>query len=409
MSVSITKQFGSIMIIVGTEIGAGVLALPIITAKLGFLFGSLVMIGAWLLMTYTAVLVADINLKMEPGTSFGKMAKNTLGRPGEIISWVSFLLLLYAVSVAYISAAASAFNQLFPSIPQHWFSLIFVVVLGGFVLKGVSTVDIFNRFLSSLMLIVFLLVCFVFWGYINLSNLLVTEGNLGLFALSVPVIVTSFTSHLIIPSLRNYLESDPKVIFRTLIIGSTIPLVLYMLWEFSMLGAVPLYGPSSFTSNIFAHKSITNSNVGDVLMLLEAKVNASFSLVVVNAFTDLAVMTSYLGVSMSLYHFIFDGFSLASMSNRVVRSGVGAALTFLLPLLIVLLYPNLFIRALGYVGSCVSILLIVLPVLMVNKLHQRGEKLNYRLSSVKFIRWMALITGLLVIFAEILSHFISLA
>ena len=100
--VSISKQFGSIMLIIGTEVGAGILALPIITAKLGFITGSFIMVCAWLIMTYTAILIADIAISMPVGTSFASMAKKILGRWGSVIAWIAFLMLMYTISVAYI-------------------------------------------------------------------------------------------------------------------------------------------------------------------------------------------------------------------------------------------------------------------------------------------------------------------
>ncbi|MDE4994658.1 amino acid transporter, partial [Francisella tularensis subsp. holarctica] len=47
------KILGSIMIIVGTIIGGGILALPIITAKLGVVIGSILILVVWSIMTYT--------------------------------------------------------------------------------------------------------------------------------------------------------------------------------------------------------------------------------------------------------------------------------------------------------------------------------------------------------------------
>ena len=77
---SFTKVFGCIMIIVGTMIGAGILALPIITAKLGFLVGSLLIIIVWTIMTYTAVVISDISCSMPYGSSFKTIAEKYLGK-----------------------------------------------------------------------------------------------------------------------------------------------------------------------------------------------------------------------------------------------------------------------------------------------------------------------------------------
>ena len=45
------------LIVAGTTIGAGMLALPIASAGLGFNTAMVLIVGCWLLMTYTALLM----------------------------------------------------------------------------------------------------------------------------------------------------------------------------------------------------------------------------------------------------------------------------------------------------------------------------------------------------------------
>ena len=62
------KILGSILLIVGTSIGAGMLALPVATAALGFT-GSLIMLfSCWFVMTTSAFLLLEVNLAMPPVT-----------------------------------------------------------------------------------------------------------------------------------------------------------------------------------------------------------------------------------------------------------------------------------------------------------------------------------------------------
>ncbi len=400
MAVSIRKQIGSTMIVVGTEIGAGVLALPILTAKLGFLFSIILMVISWITMTYSALLVADINLTMPEGTSFGKMSRNLLGRPGEVVSWLSFLFLLYAIIVAYISAASSAFSFLLPMLNQQWFAVIFVSVLGFCVLKGIGAVDVINRYLLSVKLVFFLLVCLTFFAYIHPVNLLASNLNQGIILLALPVIISSFTSHIIVPSLRTYLESDAKALFRVLVIGSTIPLILYVLWEVCLLGTIPLTGPHSFMEAVFAHKSVTEANIADILAVVSNKINSPYVRFSINAFSDISVMTSFLGVAMSLYHFLIDSIGLRNKSN-LYKISVAGTLTLVIPLVIVLLNPNLFVRVMGYVGVSIAVLVIIMPVLMVRKLCAKNIQLHYRISSMKIMWFIIFLVGCLVIVFEL--------
>lgn len=88
---SLIKILGSIMIIVGTMIGGGILALPIITAKLGFVIGSILIFIVWSIMTYTAVAISDISCSMHYGSSFKTIAEKHLGKPGGVVASIVFL------------------------------------------------------------------------------------------------------------------------------------------------------------------------------------------------------------------------------------------------------------------------------------------------------------------------------
>ena len=391
------------MIVTGIEIGAGILALPIITAKLGFFISSIVMIVAWCVMTYTALLIADISLSMPRGSSFASIAKRTFGLPGIVITWVSFLLLMYSISVAYISGAASAFNSLLSSVSQGAWSLIFVVVFGAIVVVGTSAVDVINRILLSIKLIFLVLVCLIFLNYVDLSNLAVSPIDLvPTLLIAIPIIITSFTSHIIVPTLSDYLNQDAKALFRVIFIGSLIPLILYFLWLIAVLGVLPLHGPISFISSIFNHMSIEEANVGNILHALTERITTSTGNVSMNIFTDISVMTSYLGVSLALYHFNVDSYRLNRLPVQF-KLLVAIILTFIIPLLVNLLYPNLFISAIGYVGVCIAILLLIMPAVIAYKLNKSGHVFHYKISQVRLLWLISFLAGL----AIIVIHFLS--
>ncbi|WP_116963523.1 amino acid permease [Fastidiosibacter lacustris] len=398
---SLVKQLGCTMIVTGTEIGAGILALPIITAKFGFLVSSVVMLIAWCIMTYTALLLADISLSMPKGASFASIAKHALGLPGVVVTWISFLLLMYCISIAYISGASSAFHALLPNISQNAWALIFVVIFGTIVVIGTSAVDIINRVLLTTKLVFLLLVCITFLHYIEIRNLLVSPIDLTptLF-IAIPIIITSFTSHIIIPTLTEYLDKDVKALFRVIFIGSIIPLFLYFLWLISVLGVLPLHGSVSFMSSIFDHVSISSANVGDVLNALKEKITNSSANISMNIFTDISVITSYLGVSLALYHFNVDSYRLNRLPTQF-KLLTAVILTFIIPLLVNLLDPNLFISAIGYVGVFIAVLLLMMPAVIAFKLTQSGYHFHYKISQFRFL-WIA---SFLVGIAIIVIHF----
>jgi tyrosine-specific transport protein len=397
-NVSINRQVGSILVVIGTEVGAGILALPILIAHMGFPLGCLVMFIVWALMTYTALLVCEANLACEDGVSFAGMANSLLGTTGQVVVWVSFMLLLYMIMTAYISAAQSAFDSIL-HVGAGVVSLLFVVILGSTVMMGTGMVDLVNRVLLGLKLLLLLFVCFILLPNVHAAQLLPTFFNTKILIVAVPVFVTSFVSHLVIPSLRTYLHSNAKVMARVILIGSAIPLILYLIWVIGILGVIPYFGANSFAT-LFATTNAHDANVGDILNLMKVNLNNSLFYAPVLLFSNISVTTSFLGVSLALYHFVLDGFKLKRLPV-LQKNIVGLFLTFVIPLLIVWFLPNVFLKALGYVGLCCSVLLVIIPVFMIRRLKQQGHQFKIYATNNNTLLNIALIMGILVVLIQL--------
>ena len=399
---SFVKILGCIMIIVGTMIGAGILALPIITAKLGFLVGSLLIIIVWTIMTYTAVIISDISCSMPYGSSFKTIAEKYLGKAGGIVATISFLLLMYFISTAYISAAASSLSTTFPTISENISSLVFVAIFGSIVILGTRFVDYANRFFISLKIIVLMILCVVFNKYIEIPNLLASPVNLGASLLvSIPVFTTSFTSHIIVPALSDYLGKNARDMKKIIIIGSIIPLILYIIWIVTILGVLPLHGPVSFMGSIFNHIPVDQANIGDILTTIGQKVRTPTTDIVLHIFTYVAIMTSFLSVNLSLFHFNIDTYNLDKL-KKIPSYLIATVLTFAIPLIINQLDPNIFIYAMTCVGLSIAVLLMIMPGLMAFKINSLGEEsFNYKISSYKSLWALSILSGIVVILCVI--------
>ena len=54
------KTFGSALIIAGTTIGAGMLAMPLTSAGIGFGYTVLLLVGLWALLVYSGLLFVEV-------------------------------------------------------------------------------------------------------------------------------------------------------------------------------------------------------------------------------------------------------------------------------------------------------------------------------------------------------------
>lgn len=358
----IDNYIGGILLVAGTTIGAGMLALPVTTAFMGFVPSVFVFLICWLVMLATALFFLDANFAVKGEINLISIVHKTLGTWGKVVAWIVYLLLLYALTAAYIAASAPLFSSAFKVVTGYelpnWlapFSL--PVVFGFFVYLGIAGVDIINRLLMvGLFVAYFFLVGFL-PEHIEVQLLMHSDWKSALIAF--PVVITSFGYHIIIPSLTNYMKHDKKHLRRCLIIGSLLPLAIYLLWQVMIIGVVPLEGTSGLIEAWSKGVSSTDP--------LAKIVNNRWIVTGAHFFSFFAIVTSFLGVTLSLSDFLTDGFKIKkTWEGRLLA----CAMTFIPPLVFVFSYQRGFIVALEYAGAFVAILLIFLPAMMVWKLEK---------------------------------------
>lgn len=375
-----TKIFGGVLLIVGTSIGAGMLALPIATASSGFISSTLLLIACWVLMTFSAFLLLEVTLWLPPRTNMISMARATLGKPGEWLAWVSYILLLYALLAAYISGGSALFDGLASMLHLHFpaamDAILFVLLFGYIVYRGIKPVDYVNRYLMATKLSSLLLIIVFTIPYLDHHKL--TEGNPLCLISTVTVMITSFGFAPLIPSLRSYFDSDVQKLKLAILMGSLIPLVCYILWELVILGALPREDNKGLI-----HLMQTGGSASELVQSLSYFLKNTSITSIAHVFTVICVLTSFLSVSLGLSDFLADGI-------KVEKKGKGNwiifALTFLPSLILVLFYPGIFVKALSYAGVFAVILIVLLPALMIwsGRYYKRLAVGRYQVRGGKF-------------------------
>ncbi len=250
-----SRLLGGILLVAGTTIGAGMLALPISTGLSGFFPSFAIFFISWFFMTYTAFLILEVNLCLREGTNIVSMAERTLGTSWKYISSITYMLLLYALTTAYIDGFSIILKESLLSLTgfdmPRWMSpLPIVFILGYFIYAGIRSVDFLNRFLMIGLVLTFLLIVAFTPEHVNTCLLLHVDWDNTLITLAL--VMTSFGYHVIIPSLSTYMHHDIKQLKMAILIGSSIPLLVYLMWEFIILGIVPLEGNHGIISTLRA-------------------------------------------------------------------------------------------------------------------------------------------------------------
>lgn len=358
ISVFNSKLIGGILLIVGTSIGGGMLALPVSTAEVGFTNSLFFLVFCWLVMTAGALLVLEVNLRLPAGSNMISMAKSTLGIPGQIIAWVTYLFLLYTLLSAYISGGSDVFNALLNKahipLPTGLTSIIFTALFSFIVYKGIRSVDYVNRGLMFGKLGIYALLLIIISPHVSLAGL--SGGTARAFTGTLMVLVTSFGFASIVPSLRDYFEDDIHTLRRVILWGSLIPLFCYIAWDAVIMGVVARDGEQGLMALMDSEHATSGLTEALSQSVQNPWISGFFGF-----FTSICMVTAFLGVSLGLFDFLADGLGLKKSGQQGKYT---LALTFIPPLAIVLFNPGIYLHALSYAGVCCVILLLLLPALM---------------------------------------------
>ena len=362
-----SRTLGCTLLIAGTTIGAGMLALPLAASSLGGPATLLLMVILWALMAYTAMLQVEASLTTGH-THLHQLADHLLGPWGKRIAAFCVLMLFYSLAAAYISGGSSLLAQAVQdegfALSQERAAWIFTLLFGGLVCVGTRSVDYINRLMFATKLVIMVAVLAMLLPRTEGQHLLAMPLEQGLLLAGLPVIFTSFGFHGSIPSVMLYLGRDPRQLRRVFVWGSALPLILYVLWQVAILG---LLGQQSLLASGGALDGLLAS-VGQVIDW------GAFSQAM-HLFADLALATSFLGVTLGLFDFMAKALDRKESAAGRAQTGL---ITFVPPLLFALYFPQGFIMALGYAAIALAVLAVLLPVALVWQARKVPEQGGYR-------------------------------
>jgi tyrosine-specific transport protein len=358
------KVLSGALLVTGTAIGAGMLALPVATCLGGFFPSAVVYLFSWLFMAATGLLFLEICLWLPQDANLVSMAGHLLGRTGKLLSWLLYIFLFYSLTIAYI-AGGGGFIQ---SVTQGWTTssqamIAFTVIFGSFVYFGAKIVDRINMILMVGLVVSYCVFVFLGWSKINISFL--KGGALSQALLAIPIIFTSFSYQGIVPSLTAYLKRDAKKVRLAILIGTTAPFFIYLLWQFLILGIVPLEGEDG----LLQAKMNGQTAVYPLRSFVDSSAESIY--IIGQAFAFFALTTSFLGVTLGLMDFLADGLK---KKKEGMNTFILCLLVFIPPLLIALANPGIFLNALGLAGGIgCALLLGLMPIVMAWKGRYRRD------------------------------------
>ncbi|MFA0014267.1 amino acid permease [Vibrio lentus] len=344
-------MMGSSLIIAGTALGAGMLAIPMVLAQFGLLYGTLLMVLICFGTTYAALLLLEATIKAGGGLGLNSIARKTLGKQGQLITNGLLYALLICLLMAYILGAGDLLSKLLSNfgveITAATSQITFTLLAGAVVASGTGVIDKLNRALFFVMLASLFATMVFLAPSMTQENLMqvTSHEHVDLIKTSA-ILFTSFGFMVVIPTLVSYNhEATDKQLRNMVIVGSLIPLVCYLCWLFAVVG------------NLSEEQFRSFKNVSDLMAAFEAQ--SPWVGNVLSTFTGLALLTSFFGVAMALFNQNRD------MFNQ--NTAVTYCISFILPLASSLLAADKFLQVLNYAGIILVFLAVFVPLVMVHK------------------------------------------
>ncbi len=330
-------------LVTGNLIGAGILGLPINTGLTGFIPSLVIMLIVAAAMFFSAYVLGQEACE-EKISSFNlpSFYEKYLGQAGKWIATAANLVILYGLLTAYISGASAITGELLKSImPPFLIMLINAAIMTGITIGGIELVKKCNALLMILMWGAFLLISGMAEKEIQISRYFHFHWTYALA--TVPIMVTSFHFHNIIPDICKDMKWQLKNILVAMGIGMVIGFFMNFLWMQVGIGALPLEGANSIDS------AFTNNQPATIP--LSAVLGSKLFSVSAMLFALVAITTSFIANGTGIMGFINDILCNSIKVGEGTRKGLIPALAFLPPLLIAFTWPDIFLKAINIAGG----------------------------------------------------------
>lgn len=396
------RVFGSTLIIAGTAVGAGMLAMPLTSAQMGFGMTFLLLATLWVLLTFTALLYAEVHQYSPNDAGIAGITEQYFGLTGKLI--VNFILLffMYAVLTAYITGSGDLLFNLIPKSldldpekARKIAALSFAIIFGIIVTIGIALSDITNRLFFGLKVLSFIVLLYFLFGKFSISNLQYPPTNNLLLFSALPIFFMTFGFHICTPTINEYLQGDNQKLRLACIFGSTGIFIIYIIWQLATHGVLQ-------QSELVAILN-QDPSLNGLIHAFEVTTGSKTISEIVRVFSVLALTTSYIGVSLGLSNAVKDLLSHFNMRKNNLMIG---AITFIPPIIVGFTYPNIFLSAFSFAGVIFAFIGVILPVLLVfraRKLNPEGRRV--RGGNISLIIALLFAVGIIIIgsFPELLN------
>ena len=344
-----------VSLIVGANIGAGILSLAFGAKNAGWPVLVFWVIVAGIFTTISMLYVAETTLRTKKDYQLSGLAEKYVGKLGSWLMFLSVTVNSIGALIAYTAGSGSILAEFF-NIPPTLGSIIFFIPAIIVIWFGLKATGVAEKFitLGMLALIVILIAASIIGPGLKSEFLLYSNWKFAIPVFSLTIF--AFLAQYTVPELaRGYDKDEIKKLPRAIILGMTITAVLLILVPMAALG---LTGPDDVT---------------EVVTIAWAGALGQWAFFTANGFALLAMMTSFWAIGQSFLTNIVDKFKFPSEWDIKYRL---ISLAFVVVPPFVLAYSGLvgFVDAISIAGAFAGVIMAVIPVMMINKARKVNEQ-----------------------------------
>ena len=350
------SDFEAIMLVVGTTVGGGFLAMPYFAAPAGFVPAALVSAGAWAVLAASGLMVSETLMHTwarSSGRAVSLLSATSeyLGARWGAVAAVSFFVMMNCTLVSQLAKCGQLANVFSGGAVSHMAGAAITAGLIGIAafskaaakINAVATVGIFTSFA---------VICAA--GASNLALNKLAFMNFAATLPALPGLFQLFTYGECLPTIVDMLRGDRERIRRVIVLGTLVPLFMYTLWMF-----VALAQNGNWEGSVDLAQTMLES--GGVLGNATAAVAITASI------------STLIGGYLALSRFCADALKKKTVSGS--KSVI--ALTLIPSLLFAFKGPEVYFSALHFSGAVVVVILwLLLPPLMSKALWMREGKFS---------------------------------
>lgn len=268
----------AVFMITGMTIGAGVLGVPYVVAQVGLKMGIVYIVVLGLVMLSLNLMIGEIAVRTNQSLQIPGLVGRYLGRGPKYFINIIIVFASYGALLAYIIGEGQALAALFGGNPVAW-SVVFWSIASVVVWRGLQTIKMVERILSTIVISIICGLSFYLlkdfqianWVHSDLSKIFLPYGVI-LFALNgTPAVIEA---HALLPRSQRHFR-------KALIIGSLIPVAVYVLFALATVGAMGLGTSEIATIGLgakFGQGILVLGNVFAVLAMAGGFVGAGIAL-----------------------------------------------------------------------------------------------------------------------------------